>query len=150
MQLITPSGTISISIPLSQSIGIFTTDGTHAAALNQDGTVNSENNPAFAGSVVSLFGTGALWLPALQDGGVATSAIPLDQQLNKFLALDWTRSPINIMYAGTAPGLINGVFQANVQLPPNPVASGYAPAFSLQSTATGQVRSSNSVQIYIK
>src|SRR6185369_6032116 len=56
-------GDVSIRASAIQSLGLFTTDGVHAAALNQDLTVNSQSNPAMAGSVVSLFGTGAIWPP---------------------------------------------------------------------------------------
>jgi uncharacterized protein (TIGR03437 family) len=38
--------------------GVFMADSTHAAALNQDGTINSATNPAQPGSIVSIFATG--------------------------------------------------------------------------------------------
>ena len=72
----------------------------------------------------------------------------LDQQVNKFLVIDWTNSPVSIFYAGAAPGSFFGVFQINLQLPATASGSG---SFTLQSTSTlGQTIYSNSVQVYMK
>jgi uncharacterized protein (TIGR03437 family) len=114
VEVTVPGGSVSLSPPSSKSIGIFTVDGTHAAALNQDGTVNSASNPALLGSIVTLFGTGASWLSAMQDGAVATAAIPTQDAFE----LDPNYSGSKVLYAGSAPGLIDGVFQLNLQLPP--------------------------------
>jgi len=40
------------------SPGVFTIDGVHAAALNQDGTINSADHPAPVGSIISVWATG--------------------------------------------------------------------------------------------
>jgi uncharacterized protein (TIGR03437 family) len=148
LQVTSSSGTVSTTIGISQSLGIFTTDGIHAAALNADGSVNSRDNPALAGSVVSLFGTGATWPPGTQAGAIATSAMPLSQQLNRFQAFDSTGTPLNIMYSGAAPGLIDGVFQVNVQLLPTPPV--IAPVFTVQMSCLAVTCPANPVQIYIK
>ena len=62
--------------------GLFTADGTgagQAAAINQDGTINSASNPAPIGSVISLYATGGgQTLPAGMDGQVST--LPLARQ----------------------------------------------------------------------
>jgi uncharacterized protein (TIGR03437 family) len=60
--------------------GVFTADGSGsglAVAVNQDGTLNSEANPAPAGSIVSLFvnGLGAT-SPASVEGALAASTAP--------------------------------------------------------------------------
>src|ERR1039457_5778718 len=45
--------------PVAQAApAVFTLDGVYAAALNQDGTLNSADNPAAPGSIVSVFATG--------------------------------------------------------------------------------------------
>ena len=160
LQIVLASGNISIPLAFIRSLGIFTTDGIHAAALNQDGTVNSADNPAPASSVVSLFGTGAVWSPDMQDGAIASSATPLNQQQNNLGALDWNGDLMNILYAGTAPGTINGVFQVNVQLPPTTPQGGVLPELMLQSPAPNYPnlpnaavypsRSGNAVQVYVK
>lgn len=146
MQVVFPSETVTFDVPVAQALGIFTTDGVHASALNEDGTVNSPYNRAAAGSVVSLFGTGATWPAGMQDGAIATSAVPLPQGLNGFAAFDWTKTPLNILYAGSAPGIIDGVFQVNVQLPPTAPPTTIAPRLTVQSAAL----SANPVQIYMK
>ena len=140
-----PSGSAQLTAPNVQSIGIFTTDGVHAAALNQDGTVNSPSSPAEIGSIVSLFGTGVEWPSGMQDGVAAGTAMPLDQGVNKLEMFDSSGIPLSILYAGAAPGLIDGVFQINVQLPPDAV-----PPLTLRTTPAGSTFSSNAVLIYLK
>jgi uncharacterized protein (TIGR03437 family) len=92
-------GVVSFNAPSVQSVGIFTVDGTYAAALNQDGTVNSASNPAASGSIISLFGTG-------------TTQPSVTALINGF--------PVNVTYFGPAPGL-SGVFQANIQVTPGKI-----------------------------
>ena len=150
VQVVVPSGSVPVSdVPLAQSIGIFTSDGVHAAALNQDGSVNSASNPAARGTIVTLFGTGAIWPLGIQDGAIATAALPLDQEQNQFEIVDGTGTPENILYAGTAPSLIYGVFQLNVQLTPDVVL----PLTLRASAAPGfgpVALTSNAVQICLK
>jgi len=146
IQVALPSGTVTVApAPATQSVGIFTSDGAHAAALNQDGSVNSVSNPAAHGSIVTLFGTGAVWPYGTPDGTLATSASSLDQEQNQFEVVDSTGAPAAILYAGTAPDLIDGVFQVNVQLPPDAV-----PLLTLRTAPSGVSLSSNPVQIYLK
>lgn len=146
IQVVLSSGTVTVApAPATQSVGIFTSDGTHAAALNQDGSVNSVSNPAVRGSIVTLFGTGAIWPVGTPDGTLATSPLSLDQEQNQFEVVDSTGAPASILYTGTAPGLIDGVFQLNVQLPPDAV-----PPLTLRTAPSGVSLSSNAVQIYLK
>ncbi|HUI80465.1 MAG TPA: SBBP repeat-containing protein [Bryobacteraceae bacterium] len=142
LQVVLPSGSLSLdSVPLAPSLGIFTTDGVHAAALNQDGSYNTASNPAAAGSVVSLFGTGAIWPNTIPDGSVAASAVALSQELNQFEVVDSQGTPLTILYAGSAAGILNGVFRVNVQLP-----QGAVPPLTL----TGRTGASNLVQIFLQ
>jgi uncharacterized protein (TIGR03437 family) len=146
VQVVLSSGTVTVApAPATQSVGVFTSDGTHAAALNQDGSVNSISNPAVRGSIVTLFGTGAIWPYGTQDGTLAIAPSSLDQEQNQFEVVDSTGAPANILYAGTAPGLLEGAFQVNVQLPP-----GAAPPLTLRTSPAGVSRSSNAIQIYLK
>lgn len=145
VQVTSPSGSVSALLPGAQSIGVFTTDGVYAAALNQDGTVNSASNPAPGGSIVSLFGTGVTWPDGMQDGAVPAAAAALDQETNKLEVFDSNGTPLSIIYAGTAPGLIDGVFQINVQLPPH-----VNPPLTLQAIRAGDTISSDSVKVYVK
>jgi uncharacterized protein (TIGR03437 family) len=43
--------------------------------------------------------------------------MPLDDSQNPFTALDRTGTPLEVYYAGAAPGLSNGVFQLNLRIP---------------------------------
>jgi len=55
------SGKVSqvVPVPVTESMpGIFTIDGSQAAALNEDGSFNSASNPAVKGSIVTLYATG--------------------------------------------------------------------------------------------
>lgn len=73
--------------------------------------------------------------------GWAASAVPLNQAQNQFEVVDSRGTPASILYAGSAPGMINGVFQVNVQLPQGAV---------LPVTLTWRSGISNPVQIYLQ
>jgi len=140
------SGTFSFDIPNSRSIGLFTTDGVHAAAINQDGTVNSASNPAGSQTIVSLFGTGASWMPGMQTGAVAPSPKRLE---NNFEVVAGTATLAPVLYAGAAPGQSNGVFQVNIQLPSTRFDTLKLQATGLSGFLT-DILTSNAVQIYVK
>jgi uncharacterized protein (TIGR03437 family) len=143
-----PAGRITLNGPSSSPeiepvLGLFTTDGVHAAALNQDGSLNSAANPAAPGSIISLFGTGAYWATTFKDGAVATSATPLNLTYNDFEIVDPTGVQDLVLYAGTAPGLLYGVFQLNIQL-----ALRQSPSLTLYNLTYQDY--GNTVQIYLK
>jgi uncharacterized protein (TIGR03437 family) len=99
--------------------GFFTLDGSGtgaAAALNQDGTVNSPANPARRGEVITLFGTGGLWDPGAQDGQInPLAARPLSMDFEVW-GLSPSR-PAEVLFSGPAPGQVAGVFQLNIRIP---------------------------------
>jgi uncharacterized protein (TIGR03437 family) len=140
VKVVLPSGPVEFQAPYSQfpTVGIFTTDGIYAAALNQDGTVNSAENPAAHGTVVTLFGTGGAW-PSGPDNTVLTAASPL---FDGWAVTDSFGKEYPVLYAGSAPGLIYGVFQLNVLLLPNVV--------TLPLTLKAVGLTSNTVQVYVK
>lgn len=115
----TPSAATSVAVT-EAAPAVFTVVspsplGGQAAALNQDGTPNSPDNPAAVGSVLTLFATGAgLMQPPASDGQVAASA-GAAPALPVFATVNYTRAPV--LYAGPAPGLVAGVFQVNIQVP---------------------------------
>jgi uncharacterized protein (TIGR03437 family) len=100
----TPVGlTVTDAVP-----AIFTSDASgmgHAAALNQDNTINGTSNPA-AGYVVALYGTGG--------GGLTTDPLP---RLVLPVSASVGGLTAEIFYAGIAPGLVQGAMQVNVQIP---------------------------------
>jgi uncharacterized protein (TIGR03437 family) len=99
-------------------MGLFTADGTgsgQGAILNENGSPNSASNPAPRGSVVSLYATGAGETdPAGVDGELARD--PLPKPKAKLVATIGGQ-PAEIVYAGAAPGLVNGYLQVNVRVP---------------------------------
>ena len=67
--------------------------------------MNSAANPAAMGSVVTLYGTGAVWPYGMADGGIPTAAAALNQEQNGFQVVDLPAGiPQDILYAGAAPG----------------------------------------------
>jgi len=114
-------------------------DGT-AKAVNQDGTLNSADHPAKAGSIVSIWATGAGITPIFSlggDGRIATSAEDL-----QCCAVYLGNTPLNVLYSGAAPGIVMGVVQVNFQLPVQIAAP------SVTVFAGG--RFSSPVQIYVR
>lgn len=100
------------------SPALFTADGSGmglAAAVNQDGRANSPTNPAAAGSVVTVFGTGfGITTPEDVNGAVSRSglmliAAPISATVNGKNA--------RVLFAGAAPELVAGVAQINVAVP---------------------------------
>jgi uncharacterized protein (TIGR03437 family) len=108
------SNPVLAAIPES-SPGLFRQGYILAAALNQDGTVNSETNPAEPGSIIVLFGTGGGPMdPAVPPGRVVSStSLP---QLTLPVSVNVGGRPAEILYAGAAPGLVSGVFQINARI----------------------------------
>jgi uncharacterized protein (TIGR03437 family) len=111
----------SITVPVqTASPAVFSANssgGGQGAILNQDGSVNSQSNPASPGSVVVLYATGAgVTTPASVDGQLITSPYPIpDLPISVTINGDIAK----IVYAGAAPGLVAGVVQINVVLPAN-------------------------------
>jgi len=96
--------------------GIFNNAG-NAAAVNQDGALNSIANPAKAGSIVSIWVTGTGVVSGI-DGQVATAAantcVLCDISVNGVTGVNGLSLAV---YTGTAPGIIDGVSQINFVVP---------------------------------
>jgi len=100
--------------------GVFTVDGAYAAALNQDGTLNTAANPAQPGSIVSVFATGLGPIsPAADDGAIVGTPLPVDT-LPDYVY--WVECPglfgcvaqeFAVKYAGPAPFGVAGLSQVN-------------------------------------
>jgi len=110
----------AVAVPVAPAVpALFTalaSGSGQGAILNQDLSVNSAANPAAAGSVVVLYGSGGgLFHPPIPDGvltGANYSALVLP------LTVRIGGSAATVLYAGSAPGLVAGVMQINVQIPP--------------------------------
>ena len=91
--------------------------------MNEDGTLNSASNPAKRGSVVSIFGTGAGPIaPAGVTGGIAPLAPLALLTLPFSVQIDGNR--VEVLYAGSAPTVSNGVFQINFRVPATGLSEG--------------------------
>ena len=116
-------------------------DGT-AAAVNQDGTLNSPEHPAQPGSIVAIWATGIGSIPfgsVWQDGQIAQRAADFG------CCQIFAQAPANVLYGGAAPGIVAGVAQVNFQVPTQ--LTYYGPTLYLSLTAGGVT--SHSVQIYL-
>lgn len=106
-----------LSIVQRQGISLFRAGGAHAAALNEDGTVNSPQNPARRGARVVLFGTGGgATTPQSVAGEVTPGELRLLEAAPRVITAGRAQE-LTVEYAGAAPGLVAGVTQLNVKLP---------------------------------
>lgn len=115
-------GTASTAFPMtvaSATPAVFTVDssgGGQAAALNQDGSLNSDATPAAAGAVVVLYATGAGQMTPSQPDGSVTGYDNFPQPVLP-VKVSIGGVPAQVLYAGAAPGMVAGVMQINVQIP---------------------------------
>ena len=110
----------SVTIPVANSAsGIFTSLSTGvgpAAALNQDSSVNWAGSAADPGSVLVLYATGAgQTSPPGIDGSIAaggsyTPVLPVGVKIGG--------QDAEILYSGSAPGLVAGIVQLKARVPP--------------------------------
>lgn len=138
-----------LTLPVTGAMpGIFTLDSSGSgpgAILNGDSSVNTPANPATRGSVVSLFATGVGQMnppgtdAQIGDGSVLGGPVlPVSVQVGTATA--------ELLYAGTAPGLVSGALQVNFRIPDS-----IGPSFSAPvSIQIGSVSSQTGVTIAIK
>jgi uncharacterized protein (TIGR03437 family) len=112
-------GSNSVQVPVVPAVpALFTANesGTgQAAALNQDGTVNSPANPANRGDVIVLYGTGeGLVQPLPADGTI--SSVPTPVPVLPITVIIGGQ-PAHVDYAAEAPSLTAGVIQINATIP---------------------------------
>jgi uncharacterized protein (TIGR03437 family) len=114
--------------------GLFTSDGLYAAAINQDGTVNSAVNPAPRGSVVSIFATGlGQIMPTPQDGAImvpplGTNILPAKIGVT-IGGIIFSIVPMDVLYSGPAPFEVAGVSQINLIAVSSPLSVVVGPDF---------------------
>jgi uncharacterized protein (TIGR03437 family) len=115
----------AVSLPVLETHpGFFGLDSSGWGAVrNQDGTVNSPENPARRGSTVSIYGTGGgATDPVTVDGQVVGNSPP---RLNTSVLVSFLETEgadiyvptAAASYAGPVPGLVAGLLQLNVRLP---------------------------------
>lgn len=113
-------GTVLNASVLATSPGIINFDdgAGQGAIVNSDGSLNSTNNPAARGSLVSIYATGeGQTNPAGIDGRVANDAVDALPRPVASVGVTIAGVPCDVKYAGTAPGAVAGVLQVNVIVP---------------------------------
>jgi uncharacterized protein (TIGR03437 family) len=111
-----------VTIPVPDATpGLYTAAASgsgEAAILNADSSVNSDTNPASVGHIVAVYGTGGgATTPAGGDGAITGSGPPvLVLNLPMQVYVDGALVT-NVPYPGPAPGLVEGIFQVNFQIP---------------------------------
>jgi len=132
--------TAAVAVPIATSApGLFTLDSTgtgQAAAVNQDGSINTASTPAKVGDVILLYATGeGQTTPAGVDGKPASVPLPKPVLPVTVTIGGQTVTP---QYAGGAPGEVAGVMQINVQIPSGTQTGGTVPVSIQVGTATSQ------------
>ncbi len=99
---------------------IFTLSGTgagQAVAFNEDGTINSANNPAAVGSTIRVYMTGAgAMMPPIDDGELGPLQPPYPTPvLNVTATIGGNDAPV--IFVRQAPGLIAGAIEVNMRVP---------------------------------
>ena len=138
---VTYQGQTSVTVAVAASApGLFTQDssgGGQAAAVNQDGSVNTPSTPARIGSVISLFATGeGQTLPPGSDGTPASGTPP-----TPILPVNVTIGGVTVnelQYVGGAPGEVAGLLQINVQIPASVTPGSAVPVLIRVGGATSQ------------
>lgn len=130
--------------------GLFTNNqqGTgQAAVYNQDGSRNGADNPASAGSVIVLYGTGAgQFVPAGVTGQIIATSPPFPTIAGSLSVTvgGITVPSSSILYAGPVPGLVEALFQINLILPDG-VPSGDQPIVITIDNASSQTNATVAV-----
>jgi uncharacterized protein (TIGR03437 family) len=135
----TPSSSISLRVADSAP-GIFVLNvAGQGAILNQNGTVNGVANPAQKDSIVVIYATGE---GSTNPPGTTGLRIPADGSVLKrpLLPLSVTIGgrTAEVLYAGSAPGLISGALQINVRVPLDAPSSGAVPVVLTVGSSSSQ------------
>jgi uncharacterized protein (TIGR03437 family) len=102
--------------------GVFSVDGEYAAALNQDGSLNTASNPAGFDSIVTVFATGLGPIsPPQPDGAIIgfplpANVLPVTMAGEGFGIRGQTVVPMTVQCAGPAPYGVAGLSQINFVL----------------------------------
>lgn len=97
------------------------------AILNQDATVNSAANPAAAGSIIVLYGTGAGQMTPGGVDGQIVGGFPLPRPLAQPTLVTIGGQNATVEYSGAAPGAVAGLWQINVRVPAGLPANHHTP-----------------------
>jgi uncharacterized protein (TIGR03437 family) len=101
---------------VGSQFAVFQNEGS-MAVVNQDGTVNKIANPAKPGTVVSIWATGFGITGPPVDGAIATAANNYCSSCQLTLSTGGMSISETVEYAGSSPGLIDGLMQINFMIP---------------------------------
>ncbi|MBI3694361.1 MAG: pre-peptidase C-terminal domain-containing protein [Acidobacteria bacterium] len=133
-------GRVSNALPVSVAAsapGLFVSSGAsdRAFVLNQDGSLNAPANPAAAGTIIILFGTGeGQTSPASAEGVLSVAPIPRPALE---VSVQISGRPAEVLFAGTAPGFA-GLLQVNARVPQGVAAGDQAPVVLTVGNARSQ------------
>jgi uncharacterized protein (TIGR03437 family) len=126
---------------------VFASDGTgggQGAILNEDSSPNSWDDPADPGSIVVLYATGAGQTDPPGEDGKITSDLPYPKPLLP-VRVFIDNQPAEVLYAGAAPGLVQGVLQINARLP-----AGVAEGGVTVTIQVGDALSPNTIMLVVR
>lgn len=106
----------TLTVPVSTAApGIFSEPGGRAAALNADNSLNTDSNPAKAGSTIQAYLTGSGPVNLAMSDGIAAGSSPLAQAMSQSSATIGPL-PAQVSFTGLAPGFV-GLTQMNIVVP---------------------------------
>lgn len=137
-----------LTLPVAAAApGVFTMDSSgqgQGVVLNQDYSVNSPSTPAARNSTISVYADGlGQTNPGGIDGAVTGSALST-ATANVSASIAGVSS--QVLYAGTAPGIVAGVFQVNVLVPASAAPGSAVPLVLSAAGASSQAGVTLSIQ----
>jgi uncharacterized protein (TIGR03437 family) len=130
----------------SSAPGIFSATGSgtgQGSILNQNFIPNSAGTPAAKGSIIQIYMTGeGVTSPPGTTGAITANATTVPVLP---VAVKIGGQPATVVFAGAAPGLVAGVLQVNVMIPPT-VTSGANPVSVTIGSNTSQANLTVAVQ----
>ena len=140
------SNTVAVPV-VASAPAIFTSDGSGSgpgAIQNEDFSLNTGSNPAVRGSWLEIWATGGgAMQPPPSDGSLGA---PPFAQVSQRVSVRIGGAEAPVMYAGEASGMVAGVLQINVIVPPD-APSGAAVPIAL---TIGGVTSQQGVTVAIQ
>jgi trimeric autotransporter adhesin len=122
--------------------GIFTANSSGTGAgviLNQNAVSNSSDNRAAKGSPISMYATGEGQTAPAGSNGVVT---PLNGSGLRTpvasVSVTIGGIPCQVLYAGSAPGIVSGIMQVTVLIPPTAPSGPAVPIVLTVGSASSQ------------
>jgi uncharacterized protein (TIGR03437 family) len=108
----------TVTLPVGTATpGVFAADATGKGpglVLKLDYSVNSASNPSGPGDAIIVLATGG---GTIAGGAVTGALAPGPGQQTETVTATIGGVPADVLYAGPAPGLVNGVLQVNLAIP---------------------------------